>query len=199
MIAFDKPQGLAQFTVTVINKIFLLQQFGSTKQSSPQIKDGSLRNSRFDSASDLPQLASNSSSSNSSYEGSPVHNNFYGMGSTAQHHSLHPRDPDPYFSHGGFMSFVGGSPAESPLKLGFPSPQNPGNPSSTGPRTGPGTNSFGSGYGTGPSYGSHSTGTSSNEYPYHHSTMSYADRFPFYSNNFNHGGAEAHAATAIRG
>lgn len=97
------------------------------------------------------------------------------------------------------MSFVGGSPAESPLKLGFPSPQNPGNPSSTGPRTGPGTNSFGSGYGTGPSYGSHSTGTSSNEYPYHHSTMSYADRFPFYSNNFNHGGAEAHAATAIRG
>ncbi|ESA43466.1 hypothetical protein NCU08779 [Neurospora crassa OR74A] len=173
--------------------------FGSTKQSSPQIKDGSLRNSRFDSASDLPQLASNSSSSNSSYEGSPVHNNFYGMGSTAQHHSLHPRDPNPYFSHGGFMSFVGGSPAESPLKLGFPSPQNPGNPSSTGPRTGPGTNSFGSGYGTGPSYGSHSTGTSSNEYPYHHSTMSYADRFPFYSNNFNYGGAEAHAATAIRG
>lgn len=174
--------------------------FGSTKQTSPQIKDGSLRNGRFDSAADLPQLASTSSSNNSSYEGSPVHNSFYGMGSTAQHHSLHPRDPNPYFSHGNFMSFGGGSPAESPLKMGFQSQTNNGNPSGNGSRTGgPGTNSFGSGYGTGPSYGSNSTGTSSNEYPYHHSTMSYADRFPFYTNNYNYGGAEAHAATAIRG
>ncbi|KAK1782680.1 putative phosphatase regulatory subunit-domain-containing protein [Copromyces sp. CBS 386.78] len=177
--------------------------FGSTKQSSPQLKDGSLRNGRFDSAADLPQLASTSSSNNSSYEGSPVHNNFYGMGSTAQHHSLHPRDPNPYFSHGSsFMSFGGGSPAESPLKTGFQSQQqqNPVNPSSNGSRNnGPGTNSFGAGYGTGPSYGPNSTGTSSNEYPYHHSTMSYADRFPFHTNNYNYGGAEAHAATAIRG
>ncbi|KAK3334501.1 putative phosphatase regulatory subunit-domain-containing protein, partial [Neurospora tetraspora] len=173
--------------------------FGSTKQSTPQINDGSLRNGRFDSASDLPQLASTGSSNNSSYEGSPVHNNFYGMGSTAQHHSLHPKDPNPYFSHGSFMSFGGGSPAESPLKMGFQSQQNSDNPSNNGSRTGPGTKSLGSGYGTGPSYGSNSTGTSSNEYPYHHSTMPYADRFPFYTNNYNYGGTEAHAATAIRG
>ncbi|KAJ4290012.1 hypothetical protein N0V88_006813 [Collariella sp. IMI 366227] len=55
------------------------------------------------------------SSTTASYEGSPVFSgNYQHSHSGTQHHSLHPHDANPYFTHHRYGP-VGGSPAESPL------------------------------------------------------------------------------------
>ncbi|KAI0014799.1 putative phosphatase regulatory subunit-domain-containing protein [Xylariomycetidae sp. FL0641] len=70
--------------------------FNSSKQSSPQMKDGSMRSGRYDGVDDM------------SVEGSPV----YKHAPTAIHHSI--RQMGPYF-YNGYMPAMGGTPAESPL------------------------------------------------------------------------------------
>jgi hypothetical protein len=91
-------------------------------------------------------------SSTASYEGSPVQaGNYYHSHSGTQHHSLHPQDQNPYFSHP-ILRAVGASPAESPLG------QTPS--SAAGQANGL----------------AHFAGTSPNEYLYQRSP----DRFPFY-------------------
>jgi len=72
--------------------------FGS-KQTSPPVYEGTLRGGRYDGADDVPKIINTSGLS--SYEGSPVQmGNYRHSHSGVQHHSLHPKDPNPYFQHG---------------------------------------------------------------------------------------------------
>ncbi|KAK4185375.1 putative phosphatase regulatory subunit-domain-containing protein [Podospora australis] len=156
--------------------------FFGTKQANPLFSQDPSRPGRFDGSDD--GLRSNGSSSTSSYEGSPVHmGNYQHSHSGTQHHSLHPKDPNPYFQMPGFMA-IGASPAESPL-MGFPMTQRVESPMkvSSGPVTVSGPQSDQSSGKFAPF-----AGTSSTEYSYHHMP----DRFPFF-------GTDAHTATAIRG
>nr|XP_036586914.1 Glyoxalase 3-like protein 1 [Colletotrichum truncatum]KAF6797471.1 Glyoxalase 3-like protein 1 [Colletotrichum truncatum] len=79
--------------------------FGS-KQSSPQITDGTLKSGKYDGAVD--GLNSSSSSSNSS----PSMAHHAQHAGPAQHHAIHLRDPNPYFQQ---LGAYGSSPASSPL------------------------------------------------------------------------------------
>lgn len=150
--------------------------FGSKHQAPP----------RYDGADD-PSKSANSSTT-SSYEGSPVQmGNYHHSHSGTQHHSLHPKDPNPYFQHASFVP-IGASPSESPLRT-F-SPQNVSSPLGQ-PRIAPSPPQVpGRSSPPAPSVGNHVhfAGTSPNEYPY----QPMHDRFPF-------SGTDAHAATAIRG
>ncbi|KAK3368323.1 putative phosphatase regulatory subunit-domain-containing protein [Podospora didyma] len=135
-----------------------------------------LRVDRFDGVDD-----SSKSSTVSSYEGSPVQiGNYNHSHSGIQHHSLHPKDPNPYFHHATTFIPIGASPSESPLKS-F-TPQRAGSPlaGQSGQAAGKSPSSLG--------VFAPFAGTSPNEYPYQH----LHDRFPF-------SGADAHSATAIRG
>ncbi|WYZ40933.1 hypothetical protein EsH8_IV_001274 [Colletotrichum jinshuiense] len=155
--------------------------FGS-KQSSPQIKDGTLRSGKFDGADDgFATRGSNSTSSSSN--GSPSMAHHAQHAGPAQHHSLHLRDSaNPYFQH---LGSNGASPASSPLnqpsQTERPANQRPSQAStpaamrSASPATLAGGFPF--------------AGTSPNEFPY--ATQQLQERFPFIG--------EAHAATAIRG
>ncbi|KAK3331686.1 putative phosphatase regulatory subunit-domain-containing protein [Cercophora scortea] len=162
--------------------------FFGTKPLSPQLKDGTLRGGRYDGADDIAK--STDSSSTSSYESSPVQlNNYYHSHSGIQHHSLHPKDPNPYFQHASPFMSIGASPSQSPLRS-F-SPHLMGSPlagqmqsSSASSQTVGRSPSPAALVGSFTPY----AGTSSNEYPYQQTP----DRFPF-------SGAEAHSATAIRG
>jgi hypothetical protein len=97
-------------------------QFGSKPKSATQPRGASSTAGRRDGSEDT-------SSASASYEGSPVVQlgNYYHAPSaaagSAQHHTLHPHDPNPYFAHGGpvFVA-VGASPAESPLEASSASP-----------------------------------------------------------------------------
>ncbi|KAK3358183.1 putative phosphatase regulatory subunit-domain-containing protein [Lasiosphaeria hispida] len=138
---------------------------------------------RFDGADDSTK--STNSSNSPSYEGSPVQMvNYQHYHSGTQHHSLHPKDPNPYFHQSSFAT-IGASPSESPLRSFSPqridSPMRPSNLSSQAAgRSSPPATSVDDFV--------HFAGTSSDEYPYHH----LHDRFPFSS-------PDAHSATAIRG
>lgn len=160
-------------------------QFGS-KQSSPQLKDGTIPGGKFDGADDV-FTTRNSSSSGSSTTGSPV---VFGSlqrayGSQQKQYSS---DPNPYFQHATRLVSVGASPTVSPLGntiLHADSPsgisrsstsvlgQSPGHPAPPASMVG-GFQPF--------------TGTSPHEF----ASYDMHDRFPFF-------GADAHAATAIRG
>ncbi|KAF6807266.1 hypothetical protein CSOJ01_08304 [Colletotrichum sojae] len=145
--------------------------FGS-KQSSPQIRDGTLRSGKFDGADEgFATRASNSSSSSSN--GSPKMPHHAGP---AQHHAFHLRDSNPYFQH---IGPYGQSPASSPLSQP-PHTERPSQASvpatmrSASPVASVGGVPF--------------AGTSPNDYPY---AQQLQERFPF--------STETHAATAIRG
>jgi hypothetical protein len=154
--------------------------FGS-KQASPSFSHDPSPPSRFDGAGDGLRSPNNSSGT-SSYEGSPVQmGNYHHSHSGTQHHSLHPKDPNPYFQQLPTFVAMGASPAESPI-IGFPTQRAENTTVAPAPT--------GSGQKNDRSSGTFApfAGTSPNEYPYQHMP----DRFPFF-------GAEAHAATAIRG
>ncbi|KAK0631118.1 putative phosphatase regulatory subunit-domain-containing protein [Bombardia bombarda] len=157
--------------------------FGS-KQSSPQLKDGSLRSSRFDGADDSSK--STISSTISSNHGSPVQlGNYYHFHNGTQHHSLHPKDPNPYFQHMAPFMSMGVSPLESPLQ-GF-TPQIMGSPLVGQSQTPLTADRSASPVSLVDNF-TPLAGTSPNEYPY----QPMHDRFPFF-------GTKAHGATAIRG
>ncbi|OLN83303.1 Glyoxalase 3-like protein 1 [Colletotrichum chlorophyti] len=84
--------------------------FGS-KQSSPQIKDGTLRSGKFDGA-DEAFVTRGTNSTNSSTNGSPSMAHHAQHAGPAQHHSFHLRDSNPYFQQ---LGSYGASPASSPL------------------------------------------------------------------------------------
>ncbi|KAK4223059.1 putative phosphatase regulatory subunit-domain-containing protein [Podospora fimiseda] len=165
--------------------------FFGTKQTSPVHKDDSTtRPARYDGVDDGFRTH-NSSSSTSSYEGSPVQmGNYRHAHSGTQHHSLYHRDPNPYFQHiPSSFGPMGASPAESPI-MGFPVKRSPSpakNQAAVQPATGQ-QNGFSSS--SPPTAGNFApfAGTSPNEYSYQHMH----DRFPF-------SGADAHSSTAIRG
>ncbi|KAI1631571.1 putative phosphatase regulatory subunit-domain-containing protein [Biscogniauxia mediterranea] len=161
--------------------------FNSSKQTSPQAKDGSLRSGRYDGVDDC---SPHGSSSNSSSNGSPIISDRHYRGSSAIHHTLR-QNLNPYFTNGyhfgnGYVPAIGASPAESPQ--GPPpatqrtlSPQSSGTPTARSGSPAPMANYL-------PLAGTLSNGSSSPT-PYHAQYVQ--DRFPFTS--------DAHAATAIKG
>lgn len=161
-------------------------QFGS-KQSSPQLKDGTISSGKFDGADDV-FIAQNSSSSGSSTNGSPV---VFGSLQRAygqpQQKQYGPADPNSYFQQASRMVAVGASPTVSPLGNTIIHGDNSGTSRST-------TSVLGqsSGHAVPPQsmVGGFQpfTGTSPHEF----ASYDMHGRFPFF-------GADAHAATAIRG
>jgi hypothetical protein len=164
--------------------------FGS-KQSSPQLKDGTLPSGRYDGADDNLTTRSTNSSSNVSSNGSPIQMGNYQPSHHhgAQHHTLHPKDPNPYFQHGTTFMNIGASPSESPLSTLAPqllgSPLN--GPSRTPTASGQSPNRSSSPAVVG-NFGPLAGTSSPHEYTYQH----LHDRFPFF-------GPDAHTPTAIRG
>lgn len=152
-------------------------QFGS-KQTSPQIRDGTLR-ARFDGPDDLV-FTQSPTSATSSPEGSPLQigHHTYTITGGAQHHGLHTG------THGWDVSTVPAVTASlsSPNATILASSQHRAS-STSSPATGR-TPSPASLVGSFPPFG----GTSPNEFTYQH----LQDRFPF-------SGTEAHAPAAIRG
>ncbi|OTB13725.1 carbohydrate-binding module family 21 protein [Daldinia sp. EC12] len=99
--------------------------FNGTKQSSPQMRDGTSRGGRYDGIDDF--LTHGSNSTNSSSNGSPnVADQSYHHHHTAIHHSLR-QNLNPYFGTG-YMSAMGASPAESPLSQQSLSPTSSSTP-----------------------------------------------------------------------
>ncbi|KAF9875439.1 protein phosphatase regulator [Colletotrichum karsti] len=149
--------------------------FGS-KQSSPQIKDGTMKSGKYDGAEDgFATRGSNSSSS--STNGSPSMAHHTQHAGPAQHHAFHLRDPNPYFQH---LGTYGASPASSPLSQ--PQPANTRASQASAPTTMRSASPVAS------VGGFPFAGTSPNDYPY---AQQLQERFPF--------STETHAATAIRG
>ncbi|KAH8898264.1 hypothetical protein GQ53DRAFT_413873 [Thozetella sp. PMI_491] len=161
--------------------------FGS-KQSSPQVKDGTLQVGRFDGADDI-MFTQSPTSTNSSPDGSPIQLGQRSHAGPAQHHSLYPQELNPYFhpSSAALGQIIGVSPSESPLR-GF-SPQT-GSPLSNPPRSASASSQATVRTSSPANMGSFQPfgGTSPNEFQYQH----LQDRFPF-------SGTETHAAAAIRG
>ncbi|KAF0323314.1 GIP2 Glc7p-interacting protein [Colletotrichum asianum] len=152
--------------------------FGS-KQSSPQITDGTLKSGKFDGADDgFVTRGSNSTSSSSN--GSPSMAHHAQHAGPAQHHAFHLRDPNPYFQQ---LGPYGSSSAASPLSQPHPertANQRPSQASAPATmRSASPVASVG---------GFPFAGTSPNDYPY---AQQLQERFPF--------STETHAATAIRG
>ncbi|KAM0334457.1 hypothetical protein ACHAQA_001484 [Verticillium albo-atrum] len=156
--------------------------FGS-KQSSPQLQEGTLKGSKFDGAGDACDTRGTNSTSSSQHS-SP---NMPHHAGPAQHHTLHIRDDSPYF----FGGAVGASPANSPLISLIPSSDRSASPSTPQRQASQGTTptsmrSASPAPMTGglPQF----AGTS----PHLHYAQQLPERFPF---SFS----ETHAATAIRG
>lgn len=153
-------------------------QFGS-KQTSPQLRDGSLKNTRFDGPSDgfVTQGTNSTTSSSSSSPRQPQH------AGSAQHHTMHFQYVNPYFAD---VHAVGGSPAGSPLKTliasaaDVQSSSQATTPSTIKSATSTPTPLAGGGL-------AHFAGTSP-----HDPWVQHQGRFPFSS-------TDAHMATAIRG
>lgn len=170
----------------VVNTIltFLFAQFGS-KQSSPQLKDGTIGGGKLDGTDEfLPSRGSNSPAS--SFNGNPFALGSLQRATGSQLRQFMTSDPNPYFQHPSHLMAVGASPAISPLGnpiLRTDSPSN-GQPRSSllGQSTGRSASPASMVGGFQPF-----TGTSPNEFASH-----IHDRFPF-------SGPDAHSATAIRG
>lgn len=108
--------------------------------------------------------------------------------SHAQHHTLHPKDPNPYFQHSPTLSMAA-SPVASPLKnpverISSPLAGQPRNPAPVSAPSPARSVSPASMVGSFPPF----AGTSPNDFAF----ASMQDRFPF-------SGTDAHTATAIRG
>ncbi|GKT47699.1 protein phosphatase 1 regulatory subunit 3C [Colletotrichum spaethianum] len=154
--------------------------FGS-KQSSPQIKDGTLRSGKFDGADDaFATRGSNSTSSSSNGSPSMAHHAHHA--GPAQHHAFHLRDSNPYFQH---LGPYGTSPALSPLNHTTMQPERPVNQRPSQASTPATMRSASPAASAG---GFPFAGTSPNDFPY---AQQLQERFPF--------NTETHAATAIRG
>ncbi|KAI1144669.1 carbohydrate-binding module family 21 protein [Hypoxylon sp. FL0543] len=109
-------------------------EFNGSKQSSPQLKDGTLRTDRYDGADD--SISHDTNSTNSSSNGSPnIADRAYYYHNSAIHHSLR-QNLDPYFGNG-YIPAIGGSPAESPLSQQSISPASSATP--TGRSSSPGS------------------------------------------------------------
>ncbi|KAI3555536.1 hypothetical protein CABS03_04064 [Colletotrichum abscissum] len=163
----------------LVNKYCFVRTSGS-KQSSPQIKDGTLRNGKFDGADDVFATRGSNSTSSSS-NGSPSMAHQAQHAGPAQHHAFHLRDSNPYFQHlGSYGASPASSPLSQPLQSERPANQRPSQATtpaimrSASPSTSVGGFPF--------------AGTSPNEFPY---AQQLQERFPF--------NTETHAATAIRG
>lgn len=153
-----------------------LLQFGS-KQSSPQLRDGTISGGKYDGPDDVfTTRATNSTGSSSS--GSPIVPSSMQRSSGSQQRYLVASDPNPYFHHSARMVAVGASPAVSPLGGTILQTDSPSQGS---------TRSTASVLGQSGGFQPF-TGTSPNEF----ASYSLHDRFPFF-------GADAHGATAIRG
>ncbi|KAK6209894.1 hypothetical protein QIS74_11478 [Colletotrichum tabaci] len=154
--------------------------FGS-KQSSPQIKEGTLKSGKFDGADDgFVTRASNSTSSSSNGSPSMVHHTQHA--GPAQHHAFHLRDANPYFPH---LGPYGTSPASSPLNHSAQHVERPVHPRPNQASTPATMRSASPAASMG---GFPYAGTSPNDFPY---AQQLPERFPF--------NTETHAATAIRG
>ncbi|KAI1102564.1 carbohydrate-binding module family 21 protein [Jackrogersella minutella] len=150
--------------------------FNGSKQSSPQMKDGTLRTGRYDGVDDSLSHATNSTSS--SLNGSPhiANQSYPHHPNSAIHHSLR-QNLSPYFANG-YMPTIG-SPAESPLSQQPLSPPVSNTPTGRPTSPGPMTNFI------------PLTGTSFIRAPVDPAPFHVQYRFPFISN--------AHTAAAIRG
>lgn len=162
----------------------LCAQFGS-KQSSPQMKDGTLGGGKFDGTDDA--LARGQNSSGSSNSGSPLAFGSLPRGRGSQRQWV-TSDPNPYFQNSAVLPPVGASPNVSPLGNTIVRTDSP---SSAQPRSTPSVMGQSTGRTASPAsmVGGFQpfTGTSPDEFAsYMH------DRFPF-------SGPDAHSATAIRG
>ncbi|KAI1413016.1 carbohydrate-binding module family 21 protein [Hypoxylon sp. FL1857] len=113
--------------------------FNGSKQSSPQMKDGTLRTGRYDGVDE--SLSHGTNSTNSSSNGSPnMADRAYHYHSSAMHHSLR-QNLNPYFSNA-YIPAIGGSPAESPLSQQSFSPASSATPTGTSSSPGSMTNFF---------------------------------------------------------
>ncbi|XXH05257.1 hypothetical protein Hte_011682 [Hypoxylon texense] len=154
--------------------------FNGSKQSSPQMKDGTLRNGRYDGMDD--SFTQSTSSTDSSSNGSPNMSDRQYHHSSAMHHSLR-QNLNPYFNNG-YIPAMGASPAESPLSQQSISP--PGSSTPTGRSASPGSmTSFFPLTGTLPIM----SPPPSDPYPFHGPYTQ--SRFPFTT--------DAHTPSAIRG
>ncbi|KAK4150471.1 carbohydrate-binding module family 21 protein [Chaetomidium leptoderma] len=149
----------------IVNKWCFYGSKPKISPSKPQVS----KTGRFEGFDDA-------NSSTASYEGSPVQTgNYHHSHSGTQHHSLHPQDANPFFSHVPMFGGMVASPAESPIEQTANSVA--GRPAGQGAQPHSVAGNVGS-----------FAGTSPNEYLYQRSH----DRFPFY-------GSETYAAAAIRG
>ncbi|KAI1075355.1 carbohydrate-binding module family 21 protein [Whalleya microplaca] len=156
--------------------------FNGSKQSSPQIRDGTLRSGRYDGVDDF--LTHGTNSTNSSSNGSPnmAERPHHG----AIHHTLR-QNINPFF-YNGYLSAVDASPAESPVQS--PSPMSQRSLSSQGSSTPTGrSTSPGAMAGFLPFAGTSSIASPADLAPFN--VKHFQDRFPFAS--------DTHTATAIRG
>ncbi|KAI3336294.1 putative phosphatase regulatory subunit-domain-containing protein [Xylariaceae sp. AK1471] len=84
--------------------------FNGSKQSSPQLKDGTLRSGRFDGADDNSQQGTTSNHSSLSGSPSMIDRAYHG----SAHHTLR-QNLNPYF-HNAYVAVTGVTPTESPLQ-----------------------------------------------------------------------------------
>ncbi|ROV90641.1 hypothetical protein VMCG_10019 [Cytospora schulzeri] len=179
--------GAASIATSSYEEIVNKYCFFGSKQSSPQLKDGTIGGGKLDGADEV--LATRGSNSPaSSFNGSPFALGSLQRATGSQLRQFMTSDPNPYFQHSAHLMAVGASPAISPLGnpiIRTDSPSN-GQPRSS-------TSVLGQSTGRSASPASMVggfqpfTGTSPNEFASH-----IHDRFPF-------SGPDAHSATAIRG
>ncbi|CAJ2510286.1 Uu.00g061860.m01.CDS01 [Anthostomella pinea] len=151
--------------------------FNGSKQSSPQMKDGTLPSGRYDGMDEVTTHGTISYTSSSN--GSPNMAERPHRG--AVHHTLH-QNLNPYFQNGYIPVAIGGSPAESPLHSPPSVSRQSFSPSSsTTPTARSSSPASMAGY-------LPFAGTSADPAPYH--VQHLQDRFPFRP--------DAHTATAIR-
>ncbi|KAI1384366.1 carbohydrate-binding module family 21 protein [Hypoxylon trugodes] len=154
--------------------------FNGSKQSSPQMKEGTLRSGRYDGVDDVLTQGTNSTDSSSNGSPNMADQSYPFHHSSAIHHSLR-QNLNPYFGNG-YIPAIGASPAESPLSPHSLSPNSSSTP--TGRSTSPGSMSSFL-----PLAGTSSIGSPVDPLPFH--AQCFQDRFPFASDAYN--------ATAIRG
>ncbi|PSR83214.1 putative phosphatase regulatory subunit-domain-containing protein [Coniella lustricola] len=172
--------GAASIASSSYEEIVNKYCFFGSKQSSPQLQDGTMAGGKFDGSDDVFTIRSANTSG-----ASPVCSPF-ALGSLQRMNGSQQRqlssDSNPYFQHNANLIAVGASPAISPLGdtiLRSASPtasvmgQSLGHSASSAPMVG-GYDPF--------------TGTS----PHELANYTTPDRFPFF-------GSDAHTATAIRG
>lgn len=178
----DEAPSSASISNATYEEIVNKYCFFGSKQSSPQLKDGTMRNGpQVDGAMD--ELVYQSSTSTTSSNGSPLHIGSLHHLHTLQHRPALPQDPNPYFDHPALMTITAAAPVPTISQQDWASSQ---------PRTASPASSQSTARPASPNSIAGSlapfAGTSPLEFSYSH----LQDRFPFT-------GPDAHAATAIRG